>query len=126
MSDLQDALDTVDTAEYGFYEELAIIVEAARRVVNPDIEAATAITNQLRFIKTGDEWDDLIYDITKEAVDVALSVTEETEQPWPCEHGFDAPHVFIPGGGYYPPGTKTTDLTAMPWEVCIGVMEDER
>ncbi len=56
------------------------ITKAARRVANPDIEAATVITNGLRFVKAGDEWDDLIYDITKEAVDAALSVTEDVSR----------------------------------------------
>ena len=53
------------------------MLEAARKYAKPDIDAATAITNQLRFAKTSDDWDDLIYDITKEAVDAALGVTED-------------------------------------------------
>ncbi len=44
----------------------------SRQEVVIDYEAAVAITNQLRLIVSGDEWDDLIHDITKEAVDAAL------------------------------------------------------
>ena len=60
--------------------ELRDSLDAARKYANPNIEAATAITNQLRFAKTSDDWDDLIYDITKEAVDAALGVTEDAHK----------------------------------------------
>ena len=83
-SELQKALDYVLTpAEVVALSDEArkaiatVWKEAARKVANLDIDAATAVTNQLRFLKTGDAWDDLIYDITKEAVHTALSITEE-------------------------------------------------
>ena len=43
-----------------------------------DIDAAVEITGQLRFAKTADDWDDMIYDVTKEAVEAALGTTEDT------------------------------------------------
>ena len=45
-----------------------------------DMEAATDIINRLRYIKTGDEWDDKIEDITEEAVKAALSITTEDSE----------------------------------------------
>ncbi len=44
-----------------------------------DIDAAVEIIGQLRFAKTADDWDDMIYDVTKEAVWAALGITEDTE-----------------------------------------------
>ena len=61
----------------------AILIEyrdLKRKYANPDIDAAVEITGQLRFAKTADDWDDMIYDVTKEAVDAALGIrrTDET------------------------------------------------
>ncbi len=53
--------------------------DAARRVANPDIEAATAITYELRYIKDDDEWDDKIENITKRAVDAGFGITKNTD-----------------------------------------------
>ena len=72
-----ESLGTIRQQELGWMHPL---VETARKYANPDYEAATAITNQLRYAKTSDDWDDLIYDITKEAVDAALGVTEDTHE----------------------------------------------
>ena len=69
-SELQAAFDRWDSRTRP--EWTTSIVEAARKYANPDIEAATAIIYELRFAKTSDEWDDMIYDITKEAVGAAL------------------------------------------------------
>ena len=55
-------------------------LEAARRVANLDIEAATDIINTLRYIDTGDEWDDKLDDITTEAVNTALGLTTEDDE----------------------------------------------
>lgn len=41
----------------------------------PDMEAATEIINRLRYIETGDKWDDKIDDIAAEAVNAALGIT---------------------------------------------------
>ena len=49
------------------------------QVVNLDIEAATEIINRLRYIETGDEWDDKINDIAAEAVNAALGITKDDE-----------------------------------------------
>ncbi len=84
-SELQDALDRLldATANWTLSAsplaagEVAAIVEAARKVANPDIEAAVEIIGQLRFAKTADDWDDMIYDVTKEAVEAALGITED-------------------------------------------------
>ena len=46
MSDLQNALDRVETAEYQFFEELALIVEAARLVADPNIAAALLVYDE--------------------------------------------------------------------------------
>jgi len=83
VSDLQDALnEVVEPYQEQLYptvagEPLAVIVEAARRVANLDIDKATAVTNVLRYVKVVDEWDDMLYSITEEAVNAALGITEE-------------------------------------------------
>ncbi len=82
MSDLQADIDLVlqlNSPIKAIREATERVVEAARRVANLDIDAATAVTNQLRFIKDGDEWDDLIHDITTEAVNKALGITEDAD-----------------------------------------------
>ncbi len=83
MTDLDKALEHVEvypqSIEVAHDADPQPIVDAARRVADLKLDAATAVTNQLRFVKSGDEWDDLIYDITKEAVMAALSITEDTE-----------------------------------------------
>ncbi len=51
--------------------------DCAGRGWNPTdkaIDTATAITNELRYVKTGDEWDDLIHDFTKTALVAVLSM----------------------------------------------------
>ena len=53
--------------------------ELKRRVANLDMEAATDIINRLRYIETGDEWDDKIDDIAAEAVNGALNITTEDD-----------------------------------------------
>ncbi len=40
-----------------------------------NIDAATEITNELRFIRDPDDWDDRIGDITKRAVEAAVGAT---------------------------------------------------
>ena len=52
--------------------------ELKRRVASLDMEAATDITNRLRYIKTGDEWDDKLDGITAEAVNAALGIPRRT------------------------------------------------
>ena len=80
MSDLQDALDLHDRIGPLAEDHWTVpIVAAARRVANPDIEAATAIIYELRYIKDGDEWDDKIEDITKRAVDASSGITKNTD-----------------------------------------------
>ena len=59
--------------------DLATVMDAARKVANLDIEAATAVTYELRYIKDDDEWDDKIEDITRRAVATALGITEDTD-----------------------------------------------
>ena len=54
-------------------------LEDEREFNDLDFDAATAINNELRFIKNGDDWDDEIYGITKKAVLAALGITEVTE-----------------------------------------------
>ena len=84
-SELEKAIVRIDAAQLGGeslddepeYWAVELVTNTARKVANLDIDAATAVTNQLRFLKTGDAWDDLIYDITKEAVHTALSITEK-------------------------------------------------
>ena len=66
------------TLDADIIDDLVPILEAARKVANPDIEAATAITYELRYIKDDDEWDDEIGDITKRAIFAALGITEDT------------------------------------------------
>ena len=75
MSDLQDALNREASFQYasGDWE---LIQKAAAKYANPDYEAATVVTGQLRYIKTSDDWDDKIEDITREAVNAALDITE--------------------------------------------------
>ncbi len=77
MSDLQDAADRLANRIPLEPGDREVLVEAARKWANPDIDAAEAITYKLRYIKDGDEWDDKIYGITKEAVAAALGVTED-------------------------------------------------
>jgi len=83
MSDLQDALDeavifsrfTDDGLRWLVNE---VIVDAARRAANLDIDKATIVIYQLRYIRDEDEWDDRVGDITEEAVNAALGITENT------------------------------------------------
>ena len=75
MSNLSDALDRWETRD-DTVKDTVLIMDAARRVANPDYEAATEITYDLRYIKDGDDWDDQIEDTTKRAVDAALGVIE--------------------------------------------------
>ena len=75
MSKLQEALDWTEKAPVS--PHVAILAKYARRVANPDIDSATAITYQLRYIQDGDDWDDKIEDITAEAVNVALGIKEK-------------------------------------------------
>ncbi len=83
-SELEETIDLVGTLTIDDVggpltaERIAILLEAARKVANPDIEAATAITYELRYIKDDDEWDDEIGDITKRAIFAALGITEGT------------------------------------------------
>ena len=75
MSELKDAIDWM--FKWSFVEDATkrdLVVNAAKRYANPDIEAATEIINRLRYIETGDEWDDKIEDITAEAVNKALGI----------------------------------------------------
>ena len=83
MSDLQAAIAGVlgwhiDDSDMPTFvrDDHNTVIEAARRVANPDIEAATAITYDLRYVKDGDDWDDQIEDVTKRAVNAALGVSE--------------------------------------------------
>ncbi len=46
----------------------------------PDMDATTEIINRLRYIETGDEWDDKIEDIVAEAVSAALGVTTKDSE----------------------------------------------
>ncbi len=55
------------------------VVDAARRVANPDIEAALVIIYELRYIKDADEWDDKIVDITRRAVAASSGITKNTD-----------------------------------------------
>ncbi len=52
------------------------VVEAARKVANLDIDKATIVIYQLRYIRDEDEWDNEVGDITKQAVNAALGTTE--------------------------------------------------
>ena len=77
---LQDHIDRFIEAE-GIDGRLVLdyeqaVVDAARRVANPNIEAATAITNELRYVKDADDWDDQIENITRRAVHAALGISE--------------------------------------------------
>ncbi len=81
MSELQDDLNLFSgglAPDPG--SPLANIVDAARRYANLDMEAATEILNRLRYIETGDEWDDKIEDIAAEAVNAALGITTEDDE----------------------------------------------
>ncbi len=53
--------------------------ELKRRVANLDMEAATDIINRLRYIETGDEWDDKLDGIAAEAVNAALGITPKDD-----------------------------------------------
>ncbi len=48
-----------------------------REELSFDIEAATAITYELRYIKDDDDWDDEIGGIIKRAIFTALGITED-------------------------------------------------
>lgn len=52
------------------------VLDAARRVANLDIEAATPVIYELRYVKDSDDWDDQIEDITRRAVEIALGISE--------------------------------------------------
>ncbi len=60
-------------------DRLHTLLEVAERVANLDMEAATDIINRLRYIETGDEWDDKLDDIVAEAVAAALGTTKDDE-----------------------------------------------
>ncbi len=77
-SELQAELDHWDKSPFNRSTGMGAIVKAARKVANLDIDAATAITYELRYIKDDDEWDDEIGDITKRAIFAALGITEGT------------------------------------------------
>ena len=85
MSDLQDALDCAE--DWGGVIEFAqkaimpkdgaaLILEAARRVANLDIDAATKIVNGLRHVTTEDGWDDSIEVFAEAAVKAALHLDD--------------------------------------------------
>jgi len=78
MSELDDALDWAATNRSGMFglgSHVAVLAKAARRVANLNMEAATETINRLRYIETGDEWDDKLDDIVAEAVNDALGIT---------------------------------------------------
>lgn len=35
-----------------------------------------------------------------------------------CEHGFSFPHPYLPGQGFYPPGTPHSRMTHEAWQTC--------
>ena len=77
---LQDHIDRFIEAE-GIDGRLVLdyeqaVVDAARRIANLDIEAATPVIYELRYVKDGDDWDDQIEDITRRAVEIALGISE--------------------------------------------------
>ena len=88
MNELQDALKRWDSKRSEHVinrirsesDDVALFVEAVRRVANLDMEAATDIINRLRYIETGDEWDDKIDDIAAEAVNTALGITTKDDE----------------------------------------------
>ena len=80
MSELQDALDRNEEVFKPTWDESMLFAIAARRVANLDMEAAIEIINRLRYIETGDEWDDKIDDIAKLVVNAALGITTEDDE----------------------------------------------
>ena len=80
---LQDAIDLLTDDKYRpseITDARFVVLQAARRVANLDYESATDIISRLRYIETGDEWDDKIDDIAAEAVNVALGITTEDDE----------------------------------------------
>ena len=80
MSKLSDALDNCEVYKYAIecgpkLGDSQLIVDAARRVANLDIDAAVDIAYQLRYVQDGDDWNDQIEDVTKRAVNAALGVS---------------------------------------------------
>ena len=79
VEEVREALEDYERpALVGWMEDhpmLDTVLAAARLLVDaaePDIEAATFIIYELRYIKDADEWDDKIVDITKRAVAAAF------------------------------------------------------
>ncbi len=68
-SELQDALDWYDGVEIGSESELTVIVEAARKVANPDYRAHVRQNKALN-VSDAD---------AKAIVDAVLSVTEDAD-----------------------------------------------
>ena len=86
MSDLQDAIKLVDADQSdngatGLFEARALVVEAARRYANPDMEAAKAAFSRTwsRPEVGGTEGVDGLGISLKAAVAAALGVTEDTD-----------------------------------------------
>ena len=89
MSDLQDALDLWDINQRPTWVEP--IVEAARRVANPDIEAAAkAVSIYVHGYEplSPDQMRLLEKQLTV-GIDAALSITEDTEKPRGAGPGLD-------------------------------------
>ncbi len=55
------------------------LIEAARLVANPNIEAAVIIINGLRHVTTEDGWDESVPVFTEEAISAALTLPGDDE-----------------------------------------------
>ena len=75
MSDLQNALDHWHSNE-ATRDEVLMVVDAARLVANPNIEAAAKIIYGLRHVTTEDGWDEAVPVFTEEAINAALGRDE--------------------------------------------------
>ncbi len=96
MMTVQQALDLLNRAETLIppggaiftMQELAEAITTITHVMrHPNIDAATAITNQLRYIKNEDDWDDQIEDITERAIKAALGLSVVPHRFRPVEDG---------------------------------------